>query len=232
MGIEEKYRTSSYKKEIIDSLIDIHIEASPVTIWQNDGNKRSVTKAKIEAIDFASESIILTPFSDMDTKVFYQLNTDATFYLKGSTRDIVFKQDRPAKRKTKSHLQIFIPKEVKLIEKRSDTRIIFKGSTPKVTAEIYPGGSIDISTKTINVDMIDVSLSGMGFFLDKKYSRFFFEKDKIKIDRIGKYCFSEPQIGTIVYTSKEDESALQVRIGVRFSEKITSEILARIKNQK
>jgi hypothetical protein len=61
MGIEVNYRTSKLKKEIIDTLIDIHIESSPVLIWQNEDGKRKVTKAKIEAIDFASDSLHFLP---------------------------------------------------------------------------------------------------------------------------------------------------------------------------
>jgi hypothetical protein len=225
MGIEVNYRTSKLKKEIIDTLIDIHIESSPVLIWQNEDGKRKVTKAKIEAIDFASDSIILTPFSTTDENIFDKLKVNSTFYLRGNTKSIVFKQDKPAKKTTKGYLQIFIPTEVKMFEKRSETRLLFAGKNPKVTAEIYPGGLIDISTKAIEADLNNVSLSGMGFFLDKKYSRLFFEKDKIKIMRIGNHSFPRPIHGEIVYASSEQNHIDRIRIGIRFSEILTTDIL-------
>ena len=101
MGIEEKYRPSTLKKEIIDSLIDIHIESSPVLIWQNEGGIRNVTKARIEAIDFASDSILLTPFSNSDEFLFNSLKINTTFYLRGNSKNIVFKQEKSAKKTVK-----------------------------------------------------------------------------------------------------------------------------------
>ncbi|MDD4972986.1 MAG: PilZ domain-containing protein [Bacteriovorax sp.] len=228
MGIEVNYRTAKAKKEIIDTLIDIHIESSAVLIWQNEDGKRNVTKAKIEAIDFASDSIIFTPFSTVDENMFDQLNVNSTFYLRGNTKSIVFKQDRPAKKTRKGFLQIFIPTEVKMFEKRSEMRLIFTGKNLKATAEIYPGGLIDISTKAIEVDLHNVSLSGMGFFLEKKLSRLFFEKDKIKIIRIGNHGFPRPIYGEIVYTSTEQNNIDRVRIGIRFGEILTTDILYNI----
>ncbi|MBC7538733.1 MAG: hypothetical protein H7281_07930 [Bacteriovorax sp.] len=229
MGIEVNYRTSTLKKEIIDTLIDIHIESTPVLIWQNVSGKRNVTKAKIEAIDFASDSIFFTPFSNSDENMFDQLKINSTFYLRGNTKSIVFKQDKAAKKTTKGFLQIFIPNEVKMFEKRSETRLSFIEKTSKVTAEIYPGGLIDISTKSVGVDLNDVSLTGMGFFLEKKYSRLFFEKDKIKIVRIGNYRLPRPIYGEIVYASTQQDNIDRIRIGIRFTEKITVDILNNLK---
>ncbi|MDO9182434.1 MAG: hypothetical protein Q7U04_08495 [Bacteriovorax sp.] len=228
MGIEVNYRTCTLKKEIIDSLIDIHIESAPVLIWQNIEGKRNVTKAKIEAIDFNNNSLILTAYSNADELIFDRLKVNTTFYIRGDSKNIVFKQERPAKKTNKGLLQIFIPTEVKMYEKRNDTRLQFPANRPRPKAEIYTSGRIDISTKAFHVSVRDVSISGMGFLLDKKNSRLFFEKDKIKIDKIGHYIFSRPIYGEIVYTSASHDVLDQIRVGLRFNEKLDTSILSSI----
>ena len=227
-GIEVNYRTSTLKKEIVDALIEIQIESSPVFIWQNISGKRNVTKVKIESIDFNSDSIYLAPFSDEDISIFNKLNINSTFYLRGNTKNIVFKQERSAKKSTKGLLQVFIPEEVKMFEKRSEPRQNFLGHSPKITAEIYPGGRIDISTKTILVEVTDVSISAMGFLLSKKHSRLFFEKDKIKIVRIGHFNFPRAIHGEIIHTALSQDHYELVRIGILFTEKITIETISAI----
>ncbi len=225
MGIEKNYRTSHLKQEIIDSLIEIHIEESPILIWQNEAGKRNVLKAKIDSIDFAGDSISLSPFSDNDKILFPKLKSDLTFYIRGDSKNIVFKQEKISVKVNTNQLHLVIPTEVKLYEKRSEIRIQFKDQLLKMTTEIYPGGHTDLSTKSKTGELLDVSLSGMGFTLEKKYARLFFEKDKIKIDRIGNFRFPRPIYGEIIYTSSEGKFDARSKIGIRFKEKLTLEII-------
>ncbi|MFA6239052.1 MAG: hypothetical protein WC635_17065 [Bacteriovorax sp.] len=225
MPIDINYRTSTLKKEIIDTLIDIHIESSPVMIWQNLNGTRTVTKARIEAIDFASDSLFLLPYTNEDRPAFEKLNIGNTFYFRGNSKNIVFKQDRPGKKSKNGNLQIFIPDEVRMFEKRTETRLVFNNSTANLTTSIFPGGRIDHSTKSFLAELHDVSLSGMGLYLEKKHSRLFFEKDKIKIERIGNYRFPRGVHGVIIFTIPEHDKIDRVRIGVRFNERLTPEIL-------
>jgi hypothetical protein len=223
MGIEVNYRTSTLKKEIIDTLIDIHIESSPVLIWQNAGTNRIITKGRIESIDFASDSIFLSPFTNEDDKFFELLKINSIFYLKGNTKSIVFKQDRAIKKTKKGVLQIIIPNIVKMFENRTESRMQLIDS--KITADIYHGGQFEKSTKSKNVKLRDISLSGMGFFLESNMARFFIVKDKIKIDRIGNFTFPRPIYGEIAYSSAEKDNVGRIRIGIRFHEKLTADNL-------
>jgi hypothetical protein len=229
MGIEQNFRTSTLKKEIIDSLIEMHIEESPVTIWQNENGKRHITKAKIDAIDFVSDSIYLIPYSEQDKHLFQKLKSNITFYLRGNSKDIVFKHEKNALKNAKGLLQLTIPSEVKMQEKRAEERLTFKDSIQKYTSEIFPGGSVDLSARPVSVEIKDVSLSGMGLFIEKKNSRFFFEKDKIKIVRIGNHRFPHPIHAEVVYSNSEHDLLDRVRVGVRFHQKLTNEILNNIK---
>lgn len=222
MGLKESYRTSVLKKEITDSLIDIQLKSYSIVLWQNQNGIRTITTAKIKNVDFATNLILLAPYSDNDKKTFGQLKANSTFYLRENAKNLVFKQTKPAPQISKDSLQIFIPNAVKLLENRRETRHNLDRHHTTLTAKI------DITSQNINVELHNVSLSGMAFFINKKYSRFFFKKDKIKIMRTASYYFARPIIGEIVYTATEYDGAEQIRIGVRFHEKITTDILQTI----
>ena len=225
MGIEINYRTSTLKKEIIDSLINIHIESSPVLIWQNESGKRKVTKAKIEAIDFSSDSIFLTPFSEIEKNEFQNFDSRNTIYLRGNNQSIVFKQDKIAIKSSNGLLQIVIPEEVKMFEKRGEVRLQSLDQILKLTTHFYLANNDTRTAKPIVGELRDVSLSGMGFFIEKKHAHLFSEKDKLKIERIGNFRFPRAIYGEIVYARIDHETVNKIRIGVRFNEKLNPDIL-------
>ena len=230
MGIELNYRTSAQKKEIIDALIEIKIEATPVLIWQNDNGIRKVTKAKIDQIYFHNDSIVLTPYSDEDKQIFMNLTSDKTIYLRGNSKSIVFKQEQKSiKTDGNKSIQIFIPNIVKMFEKRTNSRLDFSNDFLKLSTLIYPGSQVDRKTKSINAELRDVSASGMGFYLDKKYGRLLFEKDKIRIESIGNHHFPRAIYGQIIYISQSGHYDNRIRIGVKFNDLISQDILNNIK---
>ena len=228
MGIEDNYRTSTNKQEIIETLIQIQIEALPMLIWQNEDGERYTANVKIEKIDYSNESIFLTPFTPEDEVLFNKLKINSTIYLKGNSKSIVFKQEKSAVKAKKGFLQIFIPNQVKMFEKRTEIRYDLTQFDPIITAELYPGGRKDISTRSIIVNMKDVSLGGMGFYLAKRHARLFSEKDKIKILRIGKNNFPRPITAEIVNIISPQDGIEFVRLGIRFTEGITKELIAAI----
>ncbi len=225
MNLDNQYRTTILKKEIVDAIVDIHIETSSVLIWQNQKENRVITKVKIENIDFINNSITLSPFSNKDIENFKIIKLNSTIYLKGKTKSIVFKNTAVAKKNKLGNIDIQIPETVKMFENRSVPRMIFSFHNPKKTAEIFPGGNSDISVKPFSVELNDVSNSGMGFLLEKKHSRFFIEKDQIKIAKIAHYQFPKPILGKIIFTSTTPDSFGQFRVGLLFNEKLSNEIL-------
>lgn len=231
--MEQQFRTTSSRKEILDSLSVMHIEESPVIIWQNIDGRRNVSKARIDYIDQASSTIILSPAiendADLDDRAFKEMNSDFTLYFIGESKNIVFKQVKALKVISKKLLRVQIPDEVKLQEKRLENRIVFPNYMQTMTSEIRPGGQTNKSANATNVELRDISLSGMGINLSKKSANFFYIKDKIKIDRIGNYRFQRPIYGTIVYMSDSGLPTNQLKIGIRFNEKISQEILDKIK---
>jgi hypothetical protein len=225
MNLDDQYRTTQLKKEIIDAIVDIHIETSAVLIWQNQKETRVITKVKIENIDFINNSITLSPFSNKDVENFKRLKLNSTIYLKGKTKSIIFKNTAVAKKNKFGNIDLQIPETVKMFENRSVPRMIFSLYTPKKAAGIFPGGNSDISVKPIAVVLNDVSNTGMGFLLEKKHLRFFIEKDQIKIDKIAHYQFPKPISGKIIFTSNTPDLFGQFRVGVLFNEKISNDIL-------
>lgn len=228
MTFEKNFRTSISKKEILDSLIAMHIEESHVIIWQNIDGIRKVKKARIEAIDLAASTLILSLQKEATPLNFNEFDSNITLYFIGEKKNIVFKQVTAAKLIGSDHVRVSIPKEVKLLEKRVELRLKFD-SLEKTTGKIYTGGHTVKSMSPTIILINDVSLSGMGFYLLKKNGRFFYEKDKIKIDRIGNHRFENPVLGIIVYIIEEKSSSRHLKVGVRFEEKLHEEIVAKIK---
>jgi hypothetical protein len=229
MTSEKNFRISVSKKEILDSLILMHIEDSDVILWQNHNGVRHVKRARIEAIDFATSTLILSPQKSAKLENFKEFNSDITLYFIGENKNIVFKQVEAVKIIGSDKVRVAIPAEVRLLEKRIEQRLIFNSLNEKTTGKIYTGGRTDIAMSPTIIDVSDVSLSGMGFYLPKKNARFFYEKDKIKIDRIGNHRFDRPINGIIVYIIDEKRSGTHLKVGLRFVEKLDEEVVANFK---
>lgn len=228
MGIETSYRTSTDKQEILSALMDIYAEGTSITVWQNIDSRRVIVNVKIQDIDLKTESIIIGPYNPDDREAFLKLQFDSTLYIRGESKSIVFKQDKPAIKNKSGLVRIFIPDEVKMFEKRTEARLVFSSMENILITEIYIGDRIDVSSKALRGQLHNVSLSGMGFFLEAKNARLFFERDKIKIKNIATYVFPRPIFGQIVYIKPDETNSKRVRVGVKFAEKITTEILQKI----
>ncbi|MFA6238626.1 MAG: hypothetical protein WC635_14930 [Bacteriovorax sp.] len=225
MTLEASYRTSILKKEIIDSLFEFKQELSPILIWQNDGGKRNIAMVIIEEIDLGNQSVTLRPLDNSTSVDFSKLKLNHPFYLKAENKSIVFKQEKPAKKTPKGFIQLSIPSEVKMFEKRREKRYTFADRDPMITADIYPGASLDISSKITNVDLVNISLSGMCFYCLKKHARLFYVKDKIKIAKIGCHSFQRSVFAEIKYITNGTGVNDQIQVGIQFAEPITEDIL-------
>lgn len=228
MGIEDNYRTSKIRQEIIDSLINIHEKSSPILIWQIEEKKRTIAHAKIESVDSSNNSIILSPFSIEDENTFKIFKLNTTIYMRGDNKNIVFKQEQSSSKTDSGFLQIFIPSEVKMFEKRSEARLTFTELNPNYTTHISPTARRSLTAKITIAVLRDLTTVGMGILLNKKFSKLFFEKDNIKIEKIGTYRFPRPILGKIVYIDSEINTSNQFRIGISFNETISSDIYIKI----
>lgn len=228
MGIEANYRSSILKREITEALNEILKESSPVIVWQNDNGLRNIVKTRIKFIDFATNSIVMAPYSKEDELNFIKLNINLTFYIRGNVKSIVFKQEKPAKKIANGFLQIFIPNEAKMFEKRSEKRITPIEKYLPIHAHICPSGRTNVVEKYIAVELYDLSTAGIGLRLNKRYSRLFFEKDKIKIEKIGDYNFLRPIHGKIIYCRPDNKNKIYIRIGIQFNTELTIDILKKI----
>lgn len=230
IALEKSFRTCVSKQEILDSLSALYIEGSPVIIWQTINGVRNMKKALISSIDLIRSSIVLKAGADSGGAGFDQLNSNLTLYFLGESKNIVFKQIRSLKILDKDRVQVEIPDVVKLQEKRIDQRLVFDNAFSKVTGWLYPGGRTDKSTSPTVIELIDISLTGVGFLLPKKSARYFYEKDKIKIDKLGPHQFNRPIHGVIVYISEVKQHSTHIKVGVRFSERLDEEVLNKLRS--
>ena len=128
MGIELNYRTSVHKKEIIDALIQIKIEATPVLIWQNENGIRKITKAKIDAIHFQNDSIVLIPYSENEKLMFMDFAENKTTY--GEEQKVLFlsKIKKPSNLLKTIQYKFLFPTKLKCLKSAEKLDLIFQNS--------------------------------------------------------------------------------------------------------
>ena len=218
--MDNSFRTETNLKTILESLIQLHIEESPILIWQNDNGRRYSAKAKISSINIAKNAILIIPFTDEDKDIFLNLQPTSTFYIKGNIFDIAFKQEEAAVFNKDAQLIMRIPRTIKVKENRIDERFSFDDSSEMVRAAVYLAGETHLSSRTIEPELHDVSVSGMCILFDKKHRHLIFDKDPIRIIRLGKLQLPQNFTGTIVYNCQHTQNRSQTKVGVRFEKRI------------
>ena len=218
--MDNSFRTENNLKTILESLIQLHIEESPILIWQNDNGRRFSAKAKISSINIAKNAILIIPFTQEDKDVFLNLQPTSTFYIKGNVFDIAFKQEEAAVFNKDAQLIIQIPRTIKVKENRIDERFSFDDAPELVRAAIYLAGETHMSSRIIEPELHDVSVSGMCLLFEKKHRHLLFDKDPIRIIRLGKLQLPQNFIGNIVYNCQHTQNRSQTKVGVRFEKRI------------
>ena len=218
--MDNSFRTENNLKTILESLIQLHIEESPILIWQNDNGRRFSAKAKISSINIAKNAILIIPFTPEDKDVFLNLQPTSTFYIKGNVFDIAFKQEEAAVFNKDAQLIIQIPRTIKVKENRIDERFNFDDAPEMVRAAIYLAGETHMSSRIIEPELHDVSVSGMCLLFEKKHRHLLFDKDPIRIIRLGKLQLPQNFIGNIVYNCQHTQNRSQTKVGVRFEKRI------------
>jgi hypothetical protein len=226
--LDSSFRTENNLKTILESLIQLHIEESPILIWQNDNGRRYSAKAKISSINIAKNAILIIPFTQEDKDVFLNLQPTSTFYIKGNVFDIAFKQEEAAVFNKDAQLIIQIPRSIKVKENRIDERFSFDDAPELVRAAVYLAGETHMSSRVIEPELHDVSVSGMCILFDKKHRHLLFDKDPIRIIRLGKLQLTQNFIGNIVYNCQHTQNRSQTKVGVRFEKRLEPTDLKKI----
>jgi hypothetical protein len=226
--LDSSFRTENNLKTILESLIQLHIEESPILIWQNDNGRRYSAKAKISSINIAKNAILIIPFTQEDKDVFLNLQPTSTFYIKGNVFDIAFKQEEAAVFNKDAQLIIQIPRSIKVKENRIDERFSFDDAPELVRAAVYLAGETHMSSRVIEPELHDVSVSGMCILFDKKHRHLLFDKDPIRIIRLGKFQLTQNFIGNIVYNCQHTQNRSQTKVGVRFEKRLEPTDLKKI----
>lgn len=215
-------RISNSRREIINILKRIQMGEEEVFVWQNKEGKRDIIYCQIEKIDQGIGNFSIRP---VDPTQILSIEKSMTLYMKGKLESILFKQDISFTSPSMAVLKI--PKEVRLIEKRSVQRVRFDMSDEKKfsIAKYAPN-----SKKPRRFDLIalDISQKGMSFFIVPSQLLSFSIGDHIYILELEGKKIDNPVEAIIKYISRYSGNAEDVkghRLGVQFLTPMPQEMI-------
>lgn len=223
-----KYQECTNINEILRTLDQLSVKATPVIMWQNIGDEeRLVTDSIIEKIDRKSRNIVIVPLDD--TKTRYKFEKNITLYMHGEERSIVFKSTSFIS--SKSKVIVKIPEEVRLIEHRESQRFDlkrFKSRSVLHRKEVGLEGSGIL--KNFSINCYDISQTGMGLELHTHHLLRYQLGDTIEVRSVADVHFPEPLKAEVVYICPvvELKEVKIFRAGIRFLGLLDGETLKKI----
>ncbi len=224
----ENLRVSTLQSEIQAVLKSVMTEKRKVLVWQKDDKdeKRRVNYAQINNLNFETRSIGLVPMED----TFDSFTKGLTLYFRSEYSSLLFKSESNVV--NKKMIIVPMPREVRLIEKRSESRYKFKKEyIPKVSIS-----KLDKRTNgeiKLNVQLTDISRLGAGLVISSANHRLIRLDQEITLYAIDGKKLPHKITGNIRHITyiKSRSSQFQgaYKVGVEFTEAASLEpILTRI----
>jgi hypothetical protein len=164
-------------------------------IWQLDeGNKRVVADAIIDGIDPTLGFLYLKSSKNLN-EIFCQ---SKPIFVRFENRQLLF--NTKILELTGSKLNLKVPKEFKVIENRTNGRKSVEDGAMKATVE--KADSEIIGRTLFNLNVIDVSETGMALKYSISQNDSFREDDKIIIKKIGVRRLKDPITCRIVHLTE------------------------------
>lgn len=220
----EKLRVSKRQSEIQSVLKSVMSEKRKVLVWQKEDNSenRKINYAQINNLNFETKSIGLIPMESS----FEDLDKQLTLYFRSEYSSLLFKSDQNMV--NKKMIIVPFPKEVRLIEKRNESRYKFKRSgVPRVGIELIAGKT------RIDVMLADISKKGSGIVVSSVNKKLFNIGTQIQLNNVEGLALPMTIIGTVRHitfiTSRNSLFQGSYKLGIEFDSEIPLEpILERL----
>ncbi len=216
------YRKEQSKHVINNILRQAMIKKHSLLTWHGGSELAKTTaECKVFHLDSFTQKVIM----QLENKSLESFRTKLNdhLYFRGLEDAIVFKA---LNFQLLDHKRLIIPfpDSILLEEKRSDTRFkVSFGNGHKVTFT-RDDRSFSTRSKSIDLPFFDISRSGMAFKIPASLSKYFYEKDLIKLTYLNNVKMLEPALGEILYISKcgqyEYTDQAEFRVGIRFDKRI------------
>jgi hypothetical protein len=220
--MSNEYRKELSKHVIHNILRQAMIKKHSLLTWHSGSEfAKTTAECKIFHLDSYTQKVIMQ--LENKTLDHFKTKMNDPLFFRGLEDAIIFKalnfQQLDHKR-----LIIPIPEILMLEEKRSDTRFKVKFDNGHKVTFTREDRNFSNKSKSIDLPFFDISKSGMAFKIPASLSRFFYEKDIIKMIYLNNVRMLEPAIGEILYISKckkfEYADQSEFRIGIKFEKRL------------
>lgn len=225
--MNSNYRKENDKKIITQILKQALVKKHNLMSWQNElESARTIAESTIFHIHDDTQKLVIQ-FQN-NSLANFKSKMNSHIFFKGLENPIVFKAES-FQILDERKIVVPLPSNIFIEDKRLDDRFkVNFGHGYKVTftkEERY----FSNKSKSIDLPFFDISCSGMAFKIPASLSRYFYEKDMIKLTYFNKIRMLEPALGEVLYISKcskyEYSDQLEFRVGLRFKKRINSLVL-------
>ncbi len=208
-------RSTNNSDEILHILEQMVRDCTPCTIWQNISEKKLHTECYIERIDLTLQVLVLRPtldFFPVDFKKRFQL------YFRGKTQSILFKE--LAHFTSDKLLVINIPREIKLLEKRSKPRLDVTNKENRI-ALVTKYDQQSLEARYFDLELLDISQGGLSFFMTSQQAGSIAQGDQLFFSQILSIKLQAPILATVRYATPTKlklklVSKKGIKVGVAF----------------
>lgn len=217
--MNEALRSTNLYSEIISLLKQLEEDGVPCIIWQTLGGKKIHTECKVKFIDRRLGTIVLSP---KDEQFPIRFEKRYQIFFRGDHQSILFKE--LVHFASDKLLVINIPREIKILEKRSTPRISFaSGNGMNALASKYDKQSLE--PRYYELELLDLSKGGLAFFLTSQQAGSITKGDQLIFSKILECDLAAPIISTVLYAAPTKIKMQQVskkgyRVGVAFDQQI------------
>jgi len=185
------------EQEILDILSKAAQHRHVISLWQKTGASRILDRAIVKSIDAKTKLLIIKPHN----QVTFRQSADKMTYFHRQAIDFIFKA--VPKYVTDLHINLPLPTEAYIREKRDEHRIILKDrANNRVKITDYSG-----KMEFPNIDEVsafDISQGGLSFLVLAPEAPEHLIGGQVIISKIGAIEFAEPLEARILYISKSE----------------------------
>ncbi len=225
MALRKKFRISTRYKEIFGVIAKAK-QGDQNFIWKMVKEKRLIMPIEIVEVQGA-ENRIETRLKEYTGEV----KAGDIIYLKLDSRDSAFKTE--VLERVGPKVILMFPDEMVMNENRATERHYFHASDDKfIQLKKVKNLVSSLSEKSYNVNVCDISDTGIALFLPLHQEKDFQLKEKIKLEMLGLYRLETDVIGEVVFKMQfEIKGALGkepgFKVGIQLDSKIPKSLLER-----
>lgn len=194
----QNLRVLTDRNEIYNGLREVEATFNKVILRSqsddsNDSHKIKFKHIKLKLINEELSSICLDPGQEKISRKFLE---GATIFIQGQNKSFIFK-NTSLKRKN-NLLEFSVPLEVKMLEKRTETRTEFGPNGPYFATLSKPLGTHKKMVE-LELSLLDISESGMALNVDINDASLFEKGEVFYLSNVGPLTFMKPIEVKVIY---------------------------------